>query len=114
MLGRGLLLGEQLEHVGERLEQAAGPTRFGPMRDWKRPSSLRSTSRMIGTISSTNAKITIDFTISTSVLSSPIDHQAGHRLAAPLISTGPVGAAAGGDEEDAAGRHAGAHARRRR
>ena len=46
-----------------------GPTRFGPIRDWKRPRSFRSTSRMIGTIWSTKAKITIDFTIITSVLS---------------------------------------------
>jgi hypothetical protein len=48
-----------------------GPTRFGPMRDWKRPSSLRSAQRMIGTIWRTNAKITIDFTIRTSVPSRP-------------------------------------------
>ena len=48
------------------------PTRFGPSRDWKRPSSLRSAHRMIGTIPSTNAKITIGLTISTQVLSSPM------------------------------------------
>ena len=35
-----------------------GPTRFGPMRDWKRPSSLRSASSTIGTIWRITAKIT--------------------------------------------------------
>ena len=48
------------------------PTRFGPRRDWKRPSSFRSIHRMIGTIPSTKAKITIGFTISQMVLSSPM------------------------------------------
>jgi hypothetical protein len=46
------------------------PTRFGPIRDWKRPSSLRSAHRMIGTMPSTNAKITIGLAIRTHVLSS--------------------------------------------
>src|SRR5215213_6154321 len=36
-----------------------GPTRLGPIRDWKRPSSLRSASRTIGTIWRITAKITI-------------------------------------------------------
>ena len=37
-------LDQQLEHVGERLQQAAaeGPTRFGPMRTCIQPMTLRS------------------------------------------------------------------------
>ena len=44
-----------------------GPTRLGPSRAWKRPSSLRSSSRIIGTTPRTNMKITSAFTIWTPV-----------------------------------------------
>ena len=44
-----------------------GPTRFGPMRDWKRPSSLRSSSRISGTTCRTNRKMITDLAIITSV-----------------------------------------------
>ena len=75
-LGRGLLLGEQLQHVGDRLEQAAGadPVRADARLEAARAACARA-SRMIGTIPRTNAKITIGLTIRTSVLSSRDDHQ---------------------------------------
>ena len=43
------------------------PTRFGPMRDWKRPMTLRSASRTIGTSWRKTAKMMIDLAIITSV-----------------------------------------------
>ena len=80
-----------------------GPTRLGPIRDWKRPSSLRSSSRMSGTIWRMKAKITIDFTIITSVLSirrPPLRAEARlGRLrtdARRATSTGPSGSTPGG------------------
>ena len=66
---------------------------------------------MIGTIWSTKAKITIDFTIITSVLSIRRPPRRGSRSRAGATSTGPSGSTPRRGEEHAAGRHAGAHAR---
>ena len=86
-----------------------GPTRFGPDARLEAAEQLAlEPSRMIGTIWRTKAKITIDLTIRTSVLSSQASITAATACAG-AISTGPVGSTPGGDEEDAAGRHAGAH-----
>ena len=92
-----------------------GPTRFGPRRAWKRPRSLRSSSRMIGTTWSTKAKIRSAFTIWTSVRSDVVDvgeRQRASRLAhlhrrgAPFVRARRVVLARALDQEDAARRHA--------
>ena len=82
-----------------------GPTRLGPMRDWKRPSSLRSTSRISGhDLQEDDAKITIALTIRTSV---PSSDQAAPRPAPRPPPARSVGQAVRRCQEDAAGRHAG-------
>ena len=89
-----------------------GPTRLGPIRDWKRPSSLRSSSRMSGH----------DLEHEGEDHDRLHDHheRALHQEAAPSRGSRsraardldrPLGQHAGRGEEHAAGRHAGAHAR---
>ena len=86
-----------------------GPTRFGPTRDWKRPSSFRSAHRMMGTIRRTKAKITIAFTIRTTVLSRPVSIRTATAWRF-LISTGPSREAPAATGRRCR-RHAGAHDR---
>jgi hypothetical protein len=69
-LGRGGLLREQLEHVGRGLEEAAEADPVRADARLEAAQQLALIQRMIGTIPSTSAKITIGLRISTQVLSS--------------------------------------------